>query len=46
VAGTKVAGRHYLKITLLNPETTVDDIAHVLDLIADHAAEYIERRTR
>lgn len=34
VAGTKVAGRHYLKFTLLNPETTVDDIAAVLDLIA------------
>lgn len=46
VAGTKVGGRHYLKVTLLNPETTVDDIAHVLDLIAGHAAEYIERRTR
>ncbi|HEY3479063.1 MAG TPA: aspartate aminotransferase family protein, partial [Streptomyces sp.] len=41
VAGTKVAGRHYLKFTLLNPETTVDDIAHVLDLIAEHAAEYL-----
>ncbi|MEY9855688.1 L-2,4-diaminobutyrate decarboxylase [Catenulispora sp. GAS73] len=44
VAATKVGGRHYLKFTLLNPETTVDDIAHVLDLIADHAAEYVERR--
>ena len=44
VAGTKVGGRHYLKVTLLNPQTTVDDIAHVLDLIADHAAEYVERR--
>ncbi|WP_049872052.1 pyridoxal phosphate-dependent decarboxylase family protein [Catenulispora acidiphila] len=46
VAGTKVGDRHYLKFTLLNPETTVDDIAHVLDLIADHAAEYVERRRR
>ena len=43
VAGTKVDGRHYLKFTLLNPETTVDDIAHVLGLIADHAAGYVAR---
>ncbi|MGR6970544.1 lysine decarboxylase DesA [Streptomyces cynarae] len=41
VAGTKVAGRHYLKFTLLNPETTVDDIATVLDLIAGHAEQYL-----
>ena len=27
VAGTKVDGRQYLKFTLLNPETTLDDIA-------------------
>ncbi|MFI5488557.1 pyridoxal phosphate-dependent decarboxylase family protein [Micromonospora echinaurantiaca] len=40
VAGTKVDGAHYLKFTLLNPETTVADIAHVLDLIAEHAAWY------
>ncbi|MCN9239338.1 aspartate aminotransferase family protein [Streptomyces sp. RY43-2] len=41
VAGTKVLGRHYLKFTLLNPETTVDDIAAVLDLIAAHAEQYL-----
>jgi L-2,4-diaminobutyrate decarboxylase len=41
VAGTKVAGRHYLKFTLLNPETTADDIAAVLDLIAGHAEQYL-----
>ncbi|MFI5678258.1 lysine decarboxylase DesA [Streptomyces cellulosae] len=41
VAGTKVDGRHYLKFTLLNPETTVDDIAAVLDLIAGHAEQYL-----
>lgn len=41
VAGTKVGGRHYLKFTLLNPETTVDDIAAVLDLIAGHAEQYL-----
>ncbi|MFF9273707.1 lysine decarboxylase DesA [Streptomyces griseosporeus] len=41
VAGTKVAGRHYLKFTLLNPETTAADIAAVLDLIAGHAEQYL-----
>ncbi|MGQ5592088.1 lysine decarboxylase DesA [Streptomyces sp. ESR1.13] len=41
VAGTKVAGRHYLKFTLLNPETTPADIAAVLDLIAGHAEQYL-----
>ncbi|MFH9431158.1 lysine decarboxylase DesA [Streptomyces sp. NPDC017615] len=41
VAGTKVGGHHYLKFTLLNPETTVDDIAAVLDLIAGHAEQYL-----
>jgi len=38
VAGTTVHGRHYLKFTLLNPLTTTDDIAAVLDLLAGHAA--------
>ncbi|CAM5499116.1 hypothetical protein SBADM41S_01433 [Streptomyces badius] len=28
--------------TLLNPETTVDDIAAVLDLIAGHAEQYLQ----
>ncbi|MCF4138466.1 lysine decarboxylase DesA [Streptomyces sp. Tue 6430] len=41
VAGTKVDGRHYLKFTLLNPETTVDDMAAVLELIAGHAEQYL-----
>lgn len=41
VASTKVAGRHYLKFTLLNPETTTADIAAVLDLIAGHAEQYL-----
>ncbi|MER5460833.1 aspartate aminotransferase family protein [Streptomyces sp. NPDC002668] len=41
VAGTKVGGRQYLKFTLLNPETTTDDIAAVLDLIAGHAEQYL-----
>ncbi|MER6768243.1 aspartate aminotransferase family protein [Streptomyces bacillaris] len=41
VAGTKVGARQYLKFTLLNPETTVEDIAAVLDLIAGHAEQYL-----
>ncbi|NBM19916.1 aspartate aminotransferase family protein [Streptomyces sp. GC420] len=41
VAGTKVDGRHYLKFTLLNPETTADDLSAVLDLIAGHAEQYL-----
>ncbi|MER5950570.1 lysine decarboxylase DesA [Streptomyces sp. NPDC001904] len=41
VAGTKTGGRQYLKFTLLNPETTLDDIKAVLDLIAGHAEQYL-----
>ncbi|MEV7869498.1 aspartate aminotransferase family protein [Streptomyces sp. NPDC088124] len=41
VAGTTVGGRQYLKFTLLNPETTVRDIAAVLDLISGHAEQYL-----
>ncbi|MGV9250889.1 pyridoxal phosphate-dependent decarboxylase family protein [Streptomyces sp. NPDC003697] len=41
VAGTRVAGRHYLKFTLLNPGTTAADLATVLDLIAGHAEQYL-----
>ncbi|GIH71523.1 pyridoxal phosphate-dependent decarboxylase family protein [Sphaerimonospora thailandensis] len=44
VAGTRVDGRHYLKLTLLNPETTPDDIAHVLGLLAGHAERYVDAR--
>ncbi len=44
IAGTKVDGRHYLKFTLLNPETSLDDIAHVLDLIAALAEEFLAER--
>ncbi|WP_369204595.1 aspartate aminotransferase family protein, partial [Streptomyces sp. PU-14G] len=41
VAGTVVDGRHHLKFTLLNPETSLADIATVLDLIAGHAGRYL-----
>ena len=33
IAGTTVVGRHYLKFTLLNAETTLADLEHVLGLI-------------
>ncbi|WP_433855705.1 pyridoxal phosphate-dependent decarboxylase family protein [Streptomyces kronopolitis] len=46
VAGTTVGGRHFLKFTLLNPETTLEDIATVLDLIAEHAGSYLAARPR
>ncbi|WP_320064257.1 aspartate aminotransferase family protein [Micromonospora sp. RTGN7] len=45
VAGTKVDGSQYLKFTVLNPETTVDDVAHVVDLIAAHAGRYVHERS-
>ncbi|WP_328538647.1 pyridoxal phosphate-dependent decarboxylase family protein [Streptomyces sp. NBC_00344] len=41
VAGTTVGGRAYLKFTLLNPQTTVADIAAVLELLAEHAGQYL-----
>jgi L-2,4-diaminobutyrate decarboxylase len=44
VAGTKVDGRHFLKFTLLNPETSLDDIAAVLDLLAEHAGRYLNEQ--
>ncbi|WP_426997834.1 pyridoxal phosphate-dependent decarboxylase family protein [Pseudarthrobacter sp. N5] len=33
VAGTKVAGRHYLKFTLLNAEATLEDINGIIGLL-------------
>ncbi|WP_308113947.1 aspartate aminotransferase family protein [Arthrobacter sp. ISL-30] len=33
VAGTKVAGRHYLKFTLLNAEATLEDIQEIVGLL-------------
>ncbi|MCO6010435.1 aspartate aminotransferase family protein [Actinoallomurus purpureus] len=41
VATTVVDGRHHLKFTLLNPRTTVVDVADVLDLLAGHARAYL-----
>lgn len=45
VASTTVDGAHYLKFTLLNPETTLDDIAQVVELVAGHACGYLRERT-
>lgn len=39
VAATTVEERQYLKLTLLNPNTTHRDLAAVLDLVAHHAEE-------
>ncbi|MGY4959047.1 pyridoxal phosphate-dependent decarboxylase family protein [Streptomyces nigrescens] len=46
VASTVVDGCHYLKFTLLNPETTLEDIATVLDLIAEHAGSFLAEQPR
>ena len=40
VAGTRVDGRHYLKFTLLNAETTPEDIRGILSLIRHTGAAY------
>ncbi|MGW8532016.1 MULTISPECIES: pyridoxal phosphate-dependent decarboxylase family protein [Nocardiopsidaceae] len=39
-ARTTVDGRPYLKLTLLNPRSTREDVAEVLDLLAGHARHY------
>lgn len=44
VAATVVDGRHYLKFTLLNPQTSLSDITAVLGLIAEHASRYLSGR--
>jgi L-2,4-diaminobutyrate decarboxylase len=41
VAGTTLGGRHWLKFTLLNPETTVEDLRRVLDLIRAAAEDLL-----
>jgi L-2,4-diaminobutyrate decarboxylase len=43
VAGTRVAGRHYLKFTLLNAEATVDDIAGMVELLRSTGAALLAR---
>jgi L-2,4-diaminobutyrate decarboxylase len=42
VASTKVNGRFYLKFTLLNPLTTIDDIRNILTIIKQHGKEALK----
>ncbi|MGJ9422140.1 pyridoxal phosphate-dependent decarboxylase family protein [Aeromicrobium sp. CF3.5] len=42
IAGTKVGGRSWLKLTMLNPATTTDDLAAVLDLVGLIGREALE----
>jgi len=42
VAGTKVNGQFYLKFTILNPLTTIEDIHTILNIIKQYGNEYIE----
>ncbi|MET3036645.1 aspartate aminotransferase family protein [Chryseobacterium sp. NRRL B-14859] len=41
-AGTKVNGQFYLKFTILNPLTTIEDIKSILIIIKKYGNEYIE----
>ena len=41
VAGTTVAGRHYLKFTLLNAEAGVADIRSIIDLLRTTGASLL-----
>jgi L-2,4-diaminobutyrate decarboxylase len=41
IAGTKVQGRHYLKFTLLNAETTLEDLQEILAMIRSIGAGYL-----
>ena len=43
VARTTLDGRPCLKLTLLNPATTVADVRHVLELVRQTAAALVER---
>lgn len=42
VAGTTVAGRHYLKFTLLNAEATLEDIAGIISLLRHTGAGLLQ----
>ncbi len=45
VAGTKVAGRHYLKFTLLNAEASLRDIQEIIELIRRTGASLLANTT-
>jgi len=42
VAGTRINGSFYLKFTVLNPLTTTEDVAKILQLIKEHGAAYLK----
>jgi len=42
IAGTTVHGEHYLKVTLLNAETTLDDLRVIFDLIRWHGSRFMQ----
>ena len=42
VAGTKVEGRSWLKLTLLNPATTLDDVVRVLERVRAAGDDLLE----
>ncbi|MDX1755926.1 MAG: aspartate aminotransferase family protein [Marinobacter sp.] len=44
IAATKVDDRQYLKFTLLNPQTRIQDLQAVLRLIKRHGADYLAAR--
>ncbi|KAJ1684306.1 hypothetical protein LUZ63_020599 [Rhynchospora breviuscula] len=41
VAATRVDGRRWLKLTLLNPATTLADLEHVVGLLEQHADDVV-----
>lgn len=43
VAGTTVAGRHYLKFTLLNAEATLKDIGEIIELLRSTGASLLQK---
>jgi L-2,4-diaminobutyrate decarboxylase len=45
VAGTKVAGRHYLKFTLLNAEASLQDLQEIIELIRRTGASLLANTT-
>ncbi|MCZ4223429.1 pyridoxal phosphate-dependent decarboxylase family protein [Pedobacter rhodius] len=41
IAGTKINQQFYLKFTLLNPITTINDIENIIKIIKKHGNEYV-----
>ncbi|MET0820997.1 MAG: aspartate aminotransferase family protein [Aeromicrobium sp.] len=42
IAGTRSDGRAWLKLTMLNPDTTVDDLRAVLDLVTETGHQLLD----